>query len=123
MGVHTDEAISLIHNRPGFAREVARQVGYTHIYTVYKKPVLGGFGLTSKQAQLLDFIRDYRSENGFTPSYDEMREEMGLASKSGIHRLVTALEERGHVFRVPNLARCIVLAGSLNTQNNEVETA
>lgn len=79
MSIHTSEAIELIHNRPGFAREVARQIGFTHI------------------------------EKGSPPSFDEMKEAMKLASKSGIHRMVCALEERGHIVRIPHRARCIIL--------------
>ena len=109
MSIHTAEAIALSHKRPGFAREVARQIGFTHIGDRKVKPILNGFGLTNRQRELLAFIRDYHASNGITPSYDEMKAALGLASKSGIHRMVVALEERGHIFRVPNLARCIVL--------------
>ncbi len=63
--------------------------------------------LTRKQHELLAFLVEssYRSE--VTPSFDEMRKAVGLASKSGIHRLVTALEERGYIRRLPNKARAI----------------
>ena len=64
--------------------------------------------LTHLQAQLLDFIKKYQAENnGVSPSFDEMRQEMGLASKSGVHRLMQALEERGHITRPYYRARCI----------------
>lgn len=66
--------------------------------------------LTPKQAELLSFIRLYRTEQGgISPSYDEMREFLGLNSKSGIHRLVVALEERGHIRRLENHSRSIVV--------------
>jgi repressor LexA len=51
--------------------------------------------LTRKQHELLLFIHQRLKETGVPPSFDEMKEELGLASKSGIHRLITALEERG----------------------------
>ena len=51
--------------------------------------------LTGKQHQLLSYLIDYQAEKDITPSFDEMRAAIGLASKSGIHRLVSALEERG----------------------------
>ena len=109
MSIHTSEAIELIHNRPGFAREVARQIGFTHIEKAKTEPVLSGLGLTVRQRQLLDFIRAYQIEKGSPPSFDEMKEAMKLASKYGIHRMVCALEERGHIVRIPHRARCIIL--------------
>ena len=63
--------------------------------------------LTGKQRELLDFLVRYLAENQHSPSFDEMREAVGLASKSGIHRLVTALEERGYIRRLANRARAI----------------
>jgi repressor LexA len=63
--------------------------------------------LTGKQRELLDFLTRYIAENHHSPSFDEMREAVGLASKSGIHRLVTALEERGYIHRLANRARAI----------------
>lgn len=63
--------------------------------------------LTRRQKELLDFIRSYRSEYGYPPSYDEMLEAMNLRSKSGIFSIVTGLEERGFIRRIPNRARAI----------------
>ena len=63
--------------------------------------------LTGKQHQLLSFLIDYQADKDITPSFDEMRKAVGLASKSGIHRLVSALEERGYIRRLPNRARAI----------------
>ena len=64
-------------------------------------------GLTHKQRELLDFIGERMAVDGVSPSFDEMREAMGLKSKSGIHRLIDALEERGIIQRLPNRARAI----------------
>ena len=61
--------------------------------------------LTSKQKELLLFINDRILETGVSPSFDEMKEALDLASKSGIHRLITALEERGFIRRLANRAR------------------
>ena len=63
--------------------------------------------LTRKQHDLLAFLVESSHKNEVTPSFDEMREAVGLASKSGIHRLVMALEERGYIRRLPNKARAI----------------
>lgn len=63
--------------------------------------------LTRKQHELLLFIHQRLKETGIPPSFDEMKEALDLASKSGIHRLITALEERGFIRRLPNRARAL----------------
>ena len=63
--------------------------------------------LTAKQKDLLLLIDTRIKAVGVPPSYDEMKDALGLASKSGIHRLITALEERGFVRRLPNKARAL----------------
>jgi repressor LexA len=63
--------------------------------------------LTQKQHELLLFINKRIKETGFSPSFDEMKEALNLASKSGIHRLITALEERGFLRRLPHRARAL----------------
>ena len=63
--------------------------------------------LTRKQLELLMFINERLKETGVPPSFDEMKEALDLASKSGIHRLITALEERGFIRRLPNRARAL----------------
>ena len=63
--------------------------------------------LTRKQHELLLFIHNRLKETGIPPSFDEMKEALDLASKSGIHRLITALEERGFIRRLPNRARAL----------------
>ena len=63
--------------------------------------------LTRKQLELLMFINERLKESGVPPSFDEMKEALDLASKSGIHRLITALEERGFIRRLPNRARAL----------------
>ena len=63
--------------------------------------------LTRKQSELLEFLVKHSEEHDVPPSYDEMRDALGLASKSGIHRLVSGLEERGHIRRLANRARAI----------------
>lgn len=68
-------------------------------------------GTTRKQRELLAFITDSIKETGVAPSFDEMREAVGLASKSGVHRLVHALAERGHIEFMPNRARAVFLPG------------
>src|ERR1700752_3414270 len=63
--------------------------------------------LTRKQYELLRFIHERLQETGVPPSYDEMKEALDLRSKSGIHRLITALEERGFIRRLPHRARAL----------------
>src|SRR2546426_4815066 len=63
--------------------------------------------LTRKQFELLRFIHERLKETGVPPSFDEMKDALDLRSKSGIHRLITALEERGFIRRLPNRARAI----------------
>ncbi|KMO32851.1 transcriptional repressor LexA [Methylobacterium aquaticum] len=63
--------------------------------------------LTRKQLDLLRFIQQRMRETGVPPSFDEMKDALDLKSKSGIHRLITALEERGFLRRLPNRARAI----------------
>ncbi len=63
--------------------------------------------LTRKQQELLLFIHERMKETGVPPSFDEMKDALDLASKSGIHRLITALEERGFIRRLPNRARAL----------------
>ena len=63
--------------------------------------------LTAKQHELLHFIQEKLDESGISPSFEEMKEALGLKSKSGIHRLISALEERGFLRRLPNRARAL----------------
>ena len=63
--------------------------------------------LTAKQRELLLFIDARLNEGGISPSFDEMREALDLKSKSGVHRLISALEERGFIRRLPNRARAL----------------
>lgn len=63
--------------------------------------------LTRKQHELLMFIHERIKETGVSPSFDEMKDALDLASKSGIHRLITALEERGFLRRLPHRARAL----------------
>ena len=61
--------------------------------------------LTSKQRDLLIFIHERLEKDGVSPSFDEMKDALGLKSKSGVHRLITALEERGFLRRLAHRAR------------------
>jgi repressor LexA len=63
--------------------------------------------LTRKQQVLLQFIHERLQAEGVPPSFDEMKDALDLKSKSGIHRLITALEERGFIKRLPNRARAL----------------
>jgi repressor LexA len=63
--------------------------------------------LTAKQQQLLMYIKTHLDQGGVSPSFEEMKEALDLRSKSGIHRLISALEERGFIRRLPNRARAL----------------
>ncbi len=63
--------------------------------------------LTRKQRELLQFIQERLADSGVSPSFDEMKEALGLKSKSGVHRLITGLEERGFIRRLPHRARAL----------------
>lgn len=72
-----------------------------------RSPEAGVVMLTRKQQELLIFINDKLNEGGVSPSFDEMKDALGLKSKSGIHRLITGLEERGFIRRLPHRARAL----------------
>ena len=63
--------------------------------------------LTRKQHELIRFIQVRLEETGVSPSFEEMKEALDLKSKSGVHRLISALEERGFIRRLPNRARAL----------------
>ena len=63
--------------------------------------------LTRKQHELLTYIQDRLQDTGVSPSFEEMKEALALKSKSGVHRLISALEERGFIRRLPNRARAL----------------
>lgn len=65
------------------------------------------YGLTAREAELLDFIKDAAGD-GWSPSYEMMMVAMGLKSKSPVHRLVVQLERKGHIARLPGRAKSIV---------------
>ena len=79
--------------------------------------------LTHKQYELLICIENKLRQSGVSPSFDEMRNALGLKSKSGIHRLITGLEERGFIRRLPHKARALEVVklpenSKVNMQNN-----
>jgi repressor LexA len=74
--------------------------------------------LTAKQRELLLFIDDRLKRDGISPSFDEMREALELKSKSGVHRLISALEERGFIRRLPNRARALEVMKLPETQQS-----
>src|SRR5260370_24396568 len=63
--------------------------------------------LTKKQYELLTFINRRLAQDGVSPSFEEMKDALGLKSKSGIHRLISGLEERGFIRRLPHRARAL----------------
>lgn len=96
-----DRARAFIDRDPIFAGEVARQVAAN---AEAPRPT---YSLTRRLRDLFDFIDVTVNESGFAPSLDEMCEHMDLRSKSGVHRMLVVLEERGCIRRLPGRARAI----------------
>lgn len=79
--------------------------------------------LTRKQHELLRFIQVRLEETGISPSFEEMKEALDLKSKSGVHRLISALEERGFIRRLPNRARALEVLKQPENQGTRAATA
>ena len=75
--------------------------------------------LTVKQKKLLDFLIDYYNKNHVYPTFDEMRDFLQIKSKSGIHKLLSSLEEKGFVNRLPHKARALSINTNINVNENE----
>jgi len=78
--------------------------------------------LTAQQKKLLSIIKSSMDSDGIVPSYEDMTSLMGLRSKSGIHRYVLALEERGYINRIPNRARAIEILKDENGEQVRTES-
>ena len=74
--------------------------------------------LTKKQKELYDFLTKYISKNYISPSFEEMKEAVNLKSKSGIHRLITSLEQRGFIKRLKHKARAMEITKKLSDSTN-----
>ena len=70
---------------------------------------MSAYGMTKRQQQLLNFITSYVAQHSYSPTFEEMKVAVGLASKSGVHRLVSGLEERGLIRRLPYRDRSIIV--------------
>lgn len=68
-------------------------------------------GLTKRQHEALLFLREYIARHGTSPTFEEIQNHLGLASKSGIKRIIVGLEERGFIHQLPNRARAIRVIG------------
>ena len=73
--------------------------------------------LTKKQKELYDFLKFYIEKNSISPSFEEMKKAVNLKSKSGIHRLISSLEERGFIKRLKHKARAMQILKSLDVMN------
>jgi DNA-binding MarR family transcriptional regulator len=99
-----DEARELIRARPGFAIIVAELVTEPNAVT--------RAGLTRRESEALSFIRAYvAASDGVSPSYAEIAAAIGLKAKSGVHRIVVRLEQRGHLRRLAGRARSLAVKG------------
>lgn len=76
--------------------------------------------LTPKQRELLDFIVSYQGEKRYSPTFLEMRDALGLKAKSGVHRLITALERRGFITRLDNRTRAIEVLAKPHLPNRRL---
>ena len=74
--------------------------------------------LTKKQKELFVYLRDYISSNDISPSFEEMKNAVNLKSKSGIHRLITSLEQRGYIKRLKHKARAMEITKELQNNNS-----
>ncbi len=103
------------HKRIDFLLAEHNQNSYKYVHVLYSIIMQTVYGaekgtysmLTQKQKDLLMFIHLRISEKGVSPSFEEMKEALNLKSKSGIHRLITALEERGFIKRLAHRARAL----------------
>ncbi len=77
--------------------------------------------LTKKQHELLSFLEERIAKSGVTPSFEEMKNKVGLKSKSGIHRLISALEDRGFIKKLPFKARAIEILKSANKKSKSLD--
>jgi len=77
--------------------------------------------LTKKQHELLLFLEEKIAKSGVTPSFEEMKNKVGLKSKSGIHRLISALEDRGFIKKLPFKARAIEILKSPNIRSKSID--
>ncbi len=78
--------------------------------------------LTIKQKQLLDYIKDYYKKELLFPTFDEMKNNLSIKSKSGIYKLLSSLEEKGFIKKTPHKARALELITSKNNSTNTLET-
>ena len=76
--------------------------------------------LTKRQKELFDFLREYISKNSISPSFEEMKNAVNLKSKSGIHRLITSLEQRGFIKRLKHKARAMEIIKTLTNNFNNI---
>ena len=76
--------------------------------------------LTKKQKELFVYLRDYISSNDISPSFEEMKNAVNLRSKSGIHRLITSLEQRGYIKRLKHKARAMEITKELQNNSSTV---
>lgn len=74
--------------------------------------------LTIKQKVLLDYLKLYYQERNLFPTFDEMRDHLNIKSKSGIHKLLSSLEHKGFIKRIPHKARALEIKNSKNTQKD-----
>ena len=76
--------------------------------------------LTKKQKELFDYLSDYIRKNNISPSFEEMKSAVNLKSKSGIHRLITSLEQRGFIKRLKHRARAMEIIKSFNKLSGSI---
>ena len=76
--------------------------------------------LTKKQKELFDYLSNYIAKNSISPSFEEMKNAVNLKSKSGIHRLITSLEQRGFIKRLKHKARAMEITKTLTNNSNNI---
>ena len=78
--------------------------------------------LTQKQKTLLDYISQYHNKNKIFPTYDEMRKALHIKSKSSIHKLISSIEERGFISRLPHKARALKFKQETKTTSKNLKS-
>jgi len=85
-----------------------------------KENIYRTYMLTHKQKELFVYLNNYISSNDISPSFEEMKNAVNLKSKSGIHRLITSLEQRGYIKRLKHKARAMEITKELKNNNNSI---
>lgn len=94
---------------PGCSVDLGQVIAEAIVADRAIRPTLCIGGLTAHQKRVFDYLAAFIAEIGIAPSYEQIRDHLGLASKSGVQRVIVELEERGRIKRLPNRSRAITI--------------